>query len=696
VGQPLNEVIEDWAKGVVTNQQVDDIPLNASPRGRNSALIPIAGNRASVMKRRGMRTINTTAITGTPAIIGQLAYHTSAGTLYHLLISDAGRLDRRNSDTTTSAADAVTPAPFTAGTLFPDSAVANYLAYICNGSEQKKFNGTSVQKWGITAPSAAPTLTDSGVAGVHDGTYEGYITYYNSNADVESSPSPTSSTLTLVTNQIDFAWLASADSQVTHVRVYVRNTATQPFFYRIATVAIGTLTVRTNTTDANLVVKGPTSGDNDPPPATTKFCEWHLSRMFISDGTDVFYSDENKPEGFNPENTLPGLNREEGEDITALHASRGVLIVTKTTKTYLLIGDHPDNWRVEILDPSIGCVSARSMTTVEGVARWWSKRGLVEWEGDSLIHVGQILIAPTISPDAINHDELLRVCAADDPTRERIVIALPAVGKDRNTIYLPYSYRLRCFESDGWTAIDAASLCTVDDSGTPSLYAGGYEGQVFRWWDADNDGVATSTTASGTVTSATATSLTCSSATFDTTGAGLTDRYVVVIDPAGTKIQRRRIASNTGTVLTLATGEDFTDTPTNEWTFTVGGIDFAWDTRWMTGTIPFIRKRYRFFYFLGGSSESSASFTMSVFVNFADDPSFSESIAFVAEDEVAEWDLGEWDVATFGAVSSVYKKVRVARKGRAWRMRLENREPDEPIVLHKVGAACEVLTDKNP
>ena len=699
MGRSLQETIEDWSAGVVTNQQVDDIPLNASPRGRNSALISIAGNRASVMKRKGLKVMNTTAITGTPAIIGQLAYTDSADTKYHLLISDGGRLDKRSLvDNTTTAADATATTPFTAGSYYPDSTIAHYLAFFCNGQNVKKFNGTNVQTWGIATPGAAPVTSDPSIVGVMTGTFETKITYYNSTTDHESSPSDASNQTTLSAEQLQVTWAASADAQVSHVRVYVRNTATQPFFYRAATIAIGATTTELNVVTTTLVVKAPNVAQYDPPPSTIQFCEWAHSRMFVSDGVDVWFSELDKPEAFDPDNTLPGVNKEEGQDITGLYFASGVLLIFKKSKTYILIGDHPDNWRVELLDANVGCTSHRSLTTIDGQTRFWSLKGMAEWDGqqNEITPRGQILLSPSIGPEALAFTYLHLAVAAEDPTNGRILFALPALGKTRNTIYIPYNYRLRAFESDQWTAIDAASLCTVSGTdGITFVYAGGYEGQVFRWWDATNDGV-NSGTKSGTVTSATTTSLTCSTATFDTTGAGLTDRYVVAIDPAGTRTQRRRIASNTATVLTLASGENFSEAPTSSWTFTVGGIDFAWDTRWMAGDSPFLRKRYRFLYLLLGSSENEMDIDVSMFFDFETTSVRELTTTLNILEEISEWDVAVWDVGEFGSQATAQRKIRIARKGQSWRLRLSNVMPDETVVIHKVGVSSELLTDKDP
>ena len=567
---------------------------------------------------------------------------------------------------------------------------------MCNGQNVVKFDGSKASNWGIATPTVDPTTSDPSSAGVMTGTFEILYTYYNSATGTESSPSDASNQTTLSSEQLRCVWSASADTQVTDVYVYVRNVATEPVFYRAATVAIGTLTTDLNVTTTNLIVKAPDIGENDPPVAGTKLCELHYSHMFISNGVDVFFSDENKPENFDPSHTLPGINRNEGEDVTALHSSNGYLIIAKRSRSYILVGDHPDNWRIEEMDPSIGCTSAQSMVTAEGTTRWWSLLGMVEWDpAKGVVTKAHELIDVSVHPDAINYSELHRVSGAMQEHQHRCVWSVPGVGKTRNNFYIPYNYRLGVFESDAWTAVDGASIAQVETaSGANETFIGGYAGQTFQLWDADNDGVATATTMTGAVTSATSLSITSSAGGFDTAGGGLAERYVVVFDPDSLYIQRARIASNTATVLTLA--EALSTVPTSTWTFVVGGIDFAWDTRWMTGTEPFIRKRYRFLYLLTGSTQTSVDLDLSIFFDFENTAAKKVTTTLSSIDELGVWDVGKWDEAQFAAQSASHKRVRVAKKGRSWKLRIENRQPNETVVIHKVGSNSEVLTDKNP
>jgi hypothetical protein len=245
--------------------------------------------------------------------------------------------------------------------------------------------------------------------------------------------------------------------------------------------------------------------------------------------------------------------------------------------------------------------------------------------------------------------------------------------------------------------MDAASLVlvrrTADD--IPRLMLGGYAGQVFEF-DASsgNDGLPTGTTKRGSVTGATSSTLTDSTAAFTTTGGKLIERYVTAIDPAGTRVQRRRITANTGTQLTVS--PNWTTTPNTTWTYVVGGPDMQLDTRLEFSGMPFLKKRFRFLFLVGGSLNSGIQAVIHIFKNF--------NIAATAPDKVLTatltgsgslWDHAQWDSAVWGGiVPAEPNRLRVGMTGIGWRARIINRNPDEDVQIQMVGMESELLSDK--
>jgi hypothetical protein len=686
------DLFDNWSDGVVTTVEPDQIPRTASPHGRNAALQNAGADRAVVQKRRGLNTMNGTAITGSPAIIGQREYRKlSSGifTSYHLLVSDGGRLDLLNGDGTTSPADASTATPFTAGTFIPDFTVAKNLVFIANGKDQnKKFNGTNVQRHGIAAPAVAPTLADGGGVGLHNGTYEGFITYYNGNTGNESSAGPTAATVTVVNRTIRWTWTASTDPQVTAVRLYIRNTGTQSIFFQVAEVAIGTTTTTTSATDVSLITKGPDTAENNPPPITN-YLAFYGDRLFAagdpSNPSIVYYSKEGQPEAFDPDNK-EAINQDDGSKITGLHVAHEILMIFKRTALYGLFGTDPDTWELRVISPAVGATSHRSIWTIEGITYFWSEQGLMAWDGDGEpTPVGNNLLANELA--LLQFDQFDKVCAAPDLPNGRLIFAVAETGKTRNTLMLPFNTRVKKFEGE-WDPMDCASLAPVlDSTGKPRVYMGNYGGQILRVWDTDNDGVVRGTR-QGAVSSATSTTLTDSTATFDTVGAGLKERIVCAVASNGSTYQRRRITGNTATQLTVDTA--WSVTPNTTYTYVIGAPMFEWETAWSQGPNPFYKRRLRFLSTMAKSTQTGVYINVSIYLNEEVDSSATTEVYSVSQGGFI-LDQSHLDQAALAALAPVANRVRVGLTCRLWKARVWNYYPDQPVTLLKVGMEAELL-----
>jgi len=685
----LSELVRDWSAGVITTVRSDNIPPNSSPRGKNAYLAFAAGDKAIVRKRRGGTLMNGTAITGGGEIFGQAYYKLLSGgtfTNYHVAASATGRLDLVASDGTYTN---LSTALVASSTAYPDFATANNLLFIVNGTDRLKYNGTSVQNFGIAEPSTAPTLADSGAGGSPDGTYEGRVTFYNSATGVESSAGPTSGTVTVVTNTIDWTSIpVSADTQVTSRRLYVRNTGTMTTFRLLTTIADNVTTTYTQTAaDTILLTAGPDTEENDRPPSGIKYIEWHLSRMFAADDTTLYYSKSTLPENFDPDFTEP-VNQNDGQKITGLHAFGDILIIFKTDSFYGLYGDDPNSWVVRPISTTVGCVSNRSIRAIDGVLYWWSERGPVAWDGSSNPRlIGQDSIAQSIDATAINYAEFARVVAEVDVPQTTLLWSVPVVSQTRNTVLFPWNYRLGRWMGE-WDPFDVASMTVTEDAdtGQPSVMMGSYSGRLWKWWDADADGVPSgTTTGSFTATGTTQTVLTDLTAAFYTTGSGLKDCKVTVLNSSGAVVgsNRQRIDSNTATALTLVTATSGL-TSGDTYTYIVGGPDFQWDTPWLCFGDPFSKKRFLFLYFLMESAGSAVNIKADL--SFNEDSTVARTKSFTfSNSSSGVWDTSLWDAVEWGGLAASASRLRIGRTGRSWRVRLRNHYANQTVGLLSLG-----------
>ena len=138
--------------------------------------------------------------------------------------------------------------------------------FLINGTDRKRIEGSTVTEWGSTAPSAVPVIiagASTGLTGDYNVKYT-YARKESSTVVYESDPSSAAAAAVTLANQsLSVTWTASADSQITHVRVY-RTEAGGSTYYHDQDIAIGTLTVDTTTADTALGTAVATNHDRPP------------------------------------------------------------------------------------------------------------------------------------------------------------------------------------------------------------------------------------------------------------------------------------------------------------------------------------------------------------------------------------------------------------------------------------------------
>lgn len=681
----VEDTYDDWGLGVVTSLLPDVIPANASPEAANSRLVYTGAGKGIPAMRKGMAVRNRTAVAASP-ISGQYGYRQVDGTVRHLLVSDSGRIDILNSDNTTTSV--VTG--LGSGSFQPSFATANNLCFVTLGNGVlRKLIGATVRNFGVTRPDAATLGSGTGTS--MTGNYEVRLTYYVSTTGHESSASDTA-TIALAGTGLDVSWTSPSDAQVTHVRVYLRKPTLGVKFFQVAEIAVASTSTTVDVSDSAysaLILVGPDTSENDPPLTSVRYLSWHRSRMFAADRTNLYYSKVAKPEAFDPEAYEP-INPDDGQPITGLLSYDDVLLVFKQDSTWMLVGDDPATWSVQLLDGSIGCTSNLSAWQIEQSAGWWSEHGPVVLNGRQLATIGQTTIAPNIGPDAVNASAAGTIRAAVDIEEQRVIYLLPSSGSTVLDVWLPYNHRLKVWEAtEGWNPFDAASIAVVEDSmSRPRVYVGNRNGQVFTVGSGTNDGVASGTT-TGTVTGVTSLS-SITGTGFDTTGAGLVERYVYLQDANAQLIARRKITANTSTTLTLATSITGL-TAASTYTWIIGAIDFKWSTRWSDFGRPFEKKRLYYVDVQLSSTAVDATVQLDMAFNF-DSTSAGQVENFTASSgqTSALWDSAVWDTATWGFEGVAHTRLRIGRTARAYRTRVRYRGVDQTLELRKLRVSADV------
>lgn len=113
--------------------------------------------------------------------------------------------------------------------------------FALNGTDRKRVTGSDVFEWGVEAPTDAPSLS-AGPAGALTGRFNAKYTYLRkvgTTVVYESNPSPAADDWITLTNQsLLIEATASADPQVTHIRLY-RTEADGIIYYRDQDIPTG-------------------------------------------------------------------------------------------------------------------------------------------------------------------------------------------------------------------------------------------------------------------------------------------------------------------------------------------------------------------------------------------------------------------------------------------------------------------------
>lgn len=295
-----------------------------------------------------------------------------------------------------------------------DFVVSNNTLYLGNGASNsmRAWDGSSAttRKWGITAPSVAPTLGTTGTGiSIFSTSYYVY-TYCNSSTNHESSPSPLSSGTGLISNKtMQVTVTASTDTQVDTIRIYRStdggsNAPDQMLEISGSPFANASATYNDATADTALGTRtAPPFYRNDPPPACKGFVAYGGRLWGFANATTYFSGFEEIRFGV-LEECWPGSASPQPADkdlfpwdqeVTA-HASlsNGIAVFT-ADKIYKIEGESLDTFRRYILAEHQGTRQRAAVRAFGGVCVWLDTSGAVWLLGGNELSQA---IRPTLAP----------------------------------------------------------------------------------------------------------------------------------------------------------------------------------------------------------------------------------------------------------------------------------------------------------
>jgi len=245
------------------------------------------------------------------------------------------------------------------------------------------------------------------------------------------------------------------------------------------------------------------------------------------------------------------------DKITGIVKVGDAFAITKRFSTHMGEGTTAP-WTISKISDSLGCVAQDTMVQDDkGSALWLAgERGVVSCDGFETKTISDVLLelfdgshdlgfSTTYFPNA--H-------AVYDLKKKWLWMFLTSKGATTNDVALVLDRSSMDTSEWKWyyfTGIEAkCSTILYDDNGVGTIYIGDYDGFVSTLWSGYYDGVQSGTLA-GTATGGASGTLIDTGASFYTTGSGLMAMTVVKYTPSTGTFESKKIASNTGTVLTL-------------------------------------------------------------------------------------------------------------------------------------------------
>jgi hypothetical protein len=354
----------------------------------------------------------------------------------------------------------------------------------------KRVTRDNVMDAGIPAPSVAPTIADGGPGNLDAGDFVPVFTFYVQATAAESNPSPAGATLTQGANR-QLAWGnigVSLNGQVDARRLY-RTLPSQPGeYYFVAQINDNFTTTYTD----NVIVANQgrqVSFDNGLPPPGIDLLEIWRERAWVSDGTEVYYSNIHagisNVQGFGEFNHFP-VTPDDGHRIVVLHAHGAQLIIGKTNAVHYVI-PAGGGFSREVLSDKHGCIAPFSMKTAERLLFWYSGDNVYRSDGVNVVSISTIKIRKKL--DLIPETMKDKVVAAVLPELSLYILTVSQGSLTQNEAMLVYNYK-----TDVWTTSrlpDATCPAFIGDffdtNQAQVLYAALYDGHVYQLFSGADD-----------------------------------------------------------------------------------------------------------------------------------------------------------------------------------------------------------------
>jgi hypothetical protein len=257
---------------------------------------------------------------------------------------------------TTGALTSVYTKGSSAQTFF--KTVAN-MTYMCNGTDAKKWDGTTVSGWGITAPAVAASIaTAAGALSPTSGYRWVYVYRNNSTGHVSTASPESASSGPQTAKNFNLTLTTSADAQVDKIDIYRTVDGGSTYYYLTTINNTGSYTDSSADSALNRFITAPLNHANDPPPAGINNVVFHMGRLWASVDNLVYFGGGPDTLVGVPEETWPPANvfKFPGKVTAMVSTSAGLLVFTNAD-AYIIRGSDSSSFYSQLWQANFGVAS---------------------------------------------------------------------------------------------------------------------------------------------------------------------------------------------------------------------------------------------------------------------------------------------------------------------------------------------------
>jgi len=289
-----------------------------------------------------------------------------------------------------------------------DFVVANNAVFYGNGTDMRKYDGTNEYRWGIVAPTVAPSAAISASGNVPAAIQHKWVyAFENSTTTHLSDVSPASNAVTAVGNQWQITGSGSSDPQVDQIRIYRTEDGGSVFFdlstSPIADPGAATWTLnQDNDSDDDLSSnQAPVRSINTVPTAGRGLTFFAGRIWWFEDDTLYYTGSEEVNNGRDVESAPTDNQRRFGQEITGLATVSSVLLIFTRNGIHRIAGDSLSTFRRDILSSNYGVHNRIALASSGDVVGWLDVANVVRVSnGDDVQEISQPIRSDI---ESINH-----------------------------------------------------------------------------------------------------------------------------------------------------------------------------------------------------------------------------------------------------------------------------------------------------